>query len=288
MIKTIGFIGLGTVGRHMAANMCKGNYEVTVFDKRQENIKEVEERGGKGAQTPLDAASDKDMVIVVLPEQEEMRAALASDEGFLNGLKPGTVLVDMGMHSLDTTLELASEAQRRRISFLDAPVWGTREHAAHGLLTILVGGDNSVVSRVREAFSYMSLNTIHVGEIGDATRMMHVVTLVQAQLMEALAEGLVLGRNMGFDINQILEVLDAGGVAAPLLQKKGRAIAHGNFKRNLALKYVQEGLNHVQEMADKMGLELPATEAVRRVYAQAVQDGRGEEDYSAVIKVLHK
>ncbi|MBE0597409.1 MAG: NAD(P)-dependent oxidoreductase [Desulfuromonadales bacterium] len=288
MVREIGFIGLGTVGRHIAANLTKGNYRLTVWDRHPEEVQELEKLGAQAAADPREAAQAKDLVIVILPEAEELAAAGAGEKGFLAGLAPGSILVDMGTHSLDMTMGLAAEAENRRVMFLDAPVWGTKEHAANGLLTILVGGDPALLSRCREAFSLFGLNIIHVGQVGDATRMKFVVNLMQAELMQALAEGLVLGQKLGFTPEKILEVLESGGVASPLFNSKGRAIARGDFTRNLALKYVYEGLLLVRDAAIKANLQLPAAEAVCRTYQQAVEDGRGEEDFSAVIKVLWK
>ncbi|MCP3177203.1 MAG: NAD(P)-dependent oxidoreductase [Desulfuromonadales bacterium] len=288
MIKEVGFVGLGTVGKHMAINLLKGNYNLTVFDNNADAVNELEKRGAKGASSAMEAAKGKDLVIVILPEKEEWEAALSAETGFLKGIDPGTILVDMGTHSLETTMELAEEAASRRVMFLEAPVWGTKEHAANGLLTILTGGDPTLLGRCREPFSFFALNVIHVGEIGSATRMKFVVNLVQAQLVEGLAEGLVFGEKLGFSADRILEVLDSGGVASPLLHSKGRSIARGDFSRNLALKYVFEGLQIVKDVADKANLELPANDAVLKVYEQAVKDGRGEEDFSAVIKVLRR
>ncbi len=288
MIKEVGFVGLGTVGRYMAINLMKGNYNLTVYDNNPEAVSELVKRGANGAANAMEAAKGKDLVIVILPEKEEWEAALSAEKGFLKGIDPGTILVDMGTHSLETTLELAEEAASRRVMFLEAPVWGTKEHAANGLLTVLTGGDPALLGRCREPFSYFALNIIHIGEVGSATRMKFVVNLVQAQLVEGLAEGLVFGEKLGFSADRILEVLDSGGVASPLLHSKGRSISRGDFSRNLALKYVYEGLQIVKDVADKAKLQLPANDAVLKVYEQALKDGRGEEDFSAVIKVLRR
>jgi len=286
MIKKIGFIGLGTVGKSMAQNLLKGDYDLTVHDNKTEAVEELVAQGARGAKTPLEAAQGKDMVITVLPHEDELKQALSSEGGFLSGIEQGTILCDMGTHCLEMTQDVAKVAKKRGIQFLDAPVWGTREHAAHGLLTILVGGDKAVVSRCREVLSHVGLNIMHVGEIGDATRMKFVVTLMQSHLMEALAESLVLGERLGFSNDQIMEVLDAGGVASPLLHKKGRSVARGNFRRNLALKYVYEGLRDVKEAAGITRTNLPGMDAVIDVYKEAMEQGLGEEDFSAVIKVL--
>jgi 3-hydroxyisobutyrate dehydrogenase-like beta-hydroxyacid dehydrogenase len=118
--------------------------------------------------------------------------------------------------------------------------------------------------------------------------MKFIVNMVQAELVQVLAEGLVFGEKMGFHADKILEVLDTRGVASPLFHLKGRAMARGDFSRSLALKYVHEQLQMVMSAARLMGLNLPAAEAAAKVYEQGVEDGWGEEDFSAVIKVLRK
>jgi len=286
MVKEIGFIGLGTVGFHIAANLLKAHYKLTVYDATSTLVDELVVMGAKGAASPYEAAQNKDMLIVVLPEKEEMEAAVAGSHGFMEGLRPGTILVDMGTHSLEATMEMSTKASARGVQFLEAPIWGTKEHAISGLLTVLAGGDQTLLSRCREVFSHFALNIIHVGQVGDATRMKFVVNLVQAELVEALAEGLVLGEKLGFKGEKVLEVLESGGVASPLFNAKGRSIARGDFSRNLALKYVYEGLLLVKEAAAKINLELPAVDAVTKVYEKAVKSGRGEEDFSAIVKEL--
>jgi len=288
MLKNIGFLGLGTVGRHMAANLIKGHYALEVYDSDPAIIAELTKIGAKGAATPKVAAKGKDLVILIRPEKERLRPDIYGPDGIFAGIDPGTILVDMGTHSLESTLEMADEAAKHRVMFLDAPVWGTKEHAANGLLTILASGDASVVSRCREAFAFFGLNIIHLGEIGDGTRMKFIVNLVQAEMMQTLAEGLVFGEKLGFTADKILEVLDSGGVASPLFHSKGRSIARGDFTRNLALKYVHEQLDLVLDAAQKANLSLPGVESACRLYAQAEKDGRGEEDFSAVIKSLRK
>lgn len=286
MLKNIGFLGLGTVGRHMAANLTKGHYDLTVYDSDPSVVAELVKQGASGAATPREAAKGRDMVVLIRPEKERLRPDIYGPDGLFSGIDAGTILVDMGTHSLQSTMEMAEEAANHRVMFLDAPVWGTKEHAANGLLTILTGGDPALVGRCRELFSFFGLNIIHVGGIGDATRMKFIVNLVQAELMQALAEGLVFGEKMGFSADKILEVLDCGGVASPLFHSKGRTMARGDFTRNLALKYVHEQLELVMEKAKKLGLTLPGAEAACKIYEQADKDGRGEEDYSAIIKVL--
>jgi 3-hydroxyisobutyrate dehydrogenase-like beta-hydroxyacid dehydrogenase len=288
MIRKIGFIGLGTVGRHMAANLTKGRYDLTVFDSDQAAMVDLVSMGANAAASARDAARGRDLVIVIVPEGDELGPLFFGEAGILAGIDAGTILADMGSHSLDTTLKLSEEFCKRQIQYLDAPVWGSRDHAANGLLTVIAGGDPSLVGRCREPFSLFGLDTIHVGQIGDATKMKLIVNLVQAELVQVLAEGLVFGDKMGFTADKILEVLDTRGVASPLFHQKGRAMARGDFSRSLALKYVYDQLHVVMNAARLVGLQLPAAEVAYKIYGQAVEDGLGEEDISAVIKVLRK
>jgi len=286
MIRNIGFLGLGTVGRHMAANLLKGSYKVTVYDSDATIVKDLSAHGAVAAMTPREAAKGQDLVIHIRPEKERLRPDIYGPDGIFAGIDAGTILVDMGTHSLDSTMEIAEEAQKHRCQFLDAPVWGTKEHAANGLLTILAGGDPSLIGRCREVFAFFGLNVIPVGGVGDGTRMKFIVNLVQAELMQALSESLVFGEKMGFAADKILEVLDSGGVASPLFHSKGRTMARGDFTRNLALKYVHEQLELVLDAARANKLQLPGAESACRLFEQAVEDGRGEEDFSAIIKTL--
>ena len=286
MLRKIGFIGLGTVGRHMAANLTKGSYELTVFDTDADAMNELVGLGALAASSAGEAARDRDLVIAIVPEGEELGLLFFGENGILSGIGGGTILADMGSHSLETTMKMADECAKKRVLYLDAPVWGSKEHAANGLLTIITGGDPSLVGRCREPFSCFGLNIIHVGQVGDATKMKFIVNMVQAELVQVLAEGLVFGDKLGFTADKILEVLDTRGVASPLFHLKGRAMARGEFTRSLALKYVHEQLHMVLDAARQLGLNLPAAEASCKVYGKGVEAGWGEEDFSAVIKVL--
>jgi 3-hydroxyisobutyrate dehydrogenase len=288
MLKKVGFLGLGTVGKYMAINLLKADYDLTVYDSNTSVAAELVNLGAKFASSTKEAVKGKDVVLHIRPEKERLRPDIYGPDGIFAGIDPGTILVDMGTHSLESTLEIAEEAAKQRVLFLDAPVWGTKEHAANGLLTILTGGDPALVGRCREMFSNFGLNIIHVGAIGDATRMKFIVNVVQAELIQALSEGLVFGEKMGFSVDKILEVLDSGGVASPLFHSKGRTMARGDFTRNLALKYVHEQLELVLDQAKKLNLDLPGATCACKLYEQADKDGRGEEDFSAVIKVLRR
>lgn len=288
MLRKIGFIGLGTVGRHMAANLVKGDYEVTVFDTDPQKVADLVSKGAVGAETAAEAASGRELVISIVSEGDEQGPLFCGETGILAGIEPGTIFADMGTTSLETTLKMAEETSKRKCYYLDAPVWGNKDHAASGLLTIIVGGDPAIVGKCREPFSILGLNTISVGEIGDATKMKFIVNMVQGTLVQVLAEGLVFGEKMGFNADKILEVLDTRGVTSPLFHLKGRAMARNDFTRSLALKYVNDGMHLVMNAARLVGLHLPAAEAASKMYEKGVEAGWGEEDFAAVIKVLKK
>jgi 3-hydroxyisobutyrate dehydrogenase-like beta-hydroxyacid dehydrogenase len=288
MLQKIGFIGLGTVGRHMATNLAKGSYDLTVYDTESAVMQDLAAVGAHTASSAAEAAKGRDLVIAIVPEGDELGPLFFGKDGNLAGIDSGTILADMGSHSLETTMKLYEESVKKHVQYLDAPVWGSKDHAFNGLMTIITGGDPALAGKCREPFSYFGLNTIHVGKIGEATKMKFIVNLVQAELVQVLAEGLVFGEKMGFNADKILEVLDTRGVASPLFHQKGRSMARGDFSRSLALKYVNDQLHIVMNAARLVGLSLPAAEAASKVYQAGVDAGLGEEDVCAVIKVLRK
>jgi 3-hydroxyisobutyrate dehydrogenase-like beta-hydroxyacid dehydrogenase len=288
MLRSIGFIGLGTVGKHMAVNLAKASYELTVFDAEAALVQELTASGACAASSAFEAAKGRDLVITIVPEGDELGALFFGEKGVFAGIDSGTILANMGSQSLETTMKLAEECAKRNVHYLDAPVWGSKDHAVNGLMTILTAGDPAMAGKCREPFSYFGLNSIHVGQIGDATKMKFVVNLVQAELVQVLAEGLVFGEKMGFTADKILEVLDTRGVASPLFHKKGRDMARGDFSRSLALKYVNDQLHIVMNAARLLGLNLPAAETASKMYQAGVDAGLGEEDICAIIKVVRK
>lgn len=288
MLQKIGFIGLGTVGRHMATNLAKGSYDLTVYDTESAVMQDLAAAGANTASSAAEAAKGRDLVIAIVPEGDELGPLFFGKDGILSGIDSGTILADMGSHSLETTMKLYEECLKKHVQYLDAPVWGSKDHAFNGLMTIITGGDPALAGKCREPFSFFGLNTIHVGKIGEATKMKFIVNLVQAELVQVLAEGLVFGEKMGFNADKILEVLDTRGVASPLFHQKGRSMARGDFSRSLALKYVNDQLHIVMNAARLVGLSLPAAEAASKVYQAGVDAGLGEEDVCAVIKVLRK
>lgn len=286
MHKKIGFIGLGTIGHHMAANLAKSGADITVYDVDPAKVDALVAFGAKAAKTAAEASRGRELVISIVAEGDELGPLFCAETGVLAGIEPGTIFADMGTTSLETTLRMADETTKRDALYIDAPIWGNRDHAESGLLTIIAGGDPAIIGRCREPFSVFALNTIHVGGIGDATKMKFIVNLVQATMVQVLAEGIVFGGKMGFSADKILEVMDTRGVASPILHLKGRAMARNDFTRSLALKYVNDGLQLVMNAARLMGVTLPAGEAASKAYEKGVEAGYGEEDFSAVIKVL--
>ena len=169
-------------------------------------VAEVVAHGAVAASSAAEAAKGRDLVIAIVPEGDELGGLFFGEQGILAGIDPGTIFADMGSHSLETTMKMAEETAKKKVMYLDAPVWGSKDHAANGLMTIVIGGDPSLAGKCREPFSFFGLNTIHVGQIGDATKMKFIVNMVQAELVQVLAEGLVFGEKMGFRCRQ-----DPGG-----------------------------------------------------------------------------
>jgi 3-hydroxyisobutyrate dehydrogenase/2-hydroxy-3-oxopropionate reductase len=122
MLRKIGFIGLGTVGRHMASNLTKGSYELTVYDSDQAAVAEVVAHGATSAASAAEAARGRDLVIAIVPEGDELGGLFFGEKGILAGIDPGTIFADMGSHSLETTLKMSDETAKKKVLYLNAPV----------------------------------------------------------------------------------------------------------------------------------------------------------------------
>ena len=165
--KKIGFIGLGAMGRHMAKNLIKGGYELTVYDLIPEAVEEAASLGARKAGSSAEAAKAAEVIITMLPADDEVKAVALGPEGVLSGAEKGSVFFEMSSIAPHTSKFVAAEAQKKGIKFLDAPVSGGTGGAEKGTLTIMVGGDKAVLDEHMEILQVMGKTIYHVGDVGN-------------------------------------------------------------------------------------------------------------------------
>lgn len=282
----IGFLGLGTMGKPMALNVLKAGFPLVVWNRTTSKMAPLVEAGAKAGKGPAHVAAEVDMVITMVSRPQDVEELVLSRDGVLDGIQPGSVLMDMSTVSPTTSRKLAGAVTTKRAEFLDAPVVGSKGPATQGTLVILVGGLPATLERCRPVLSAMGKTIIHAGDVGKGSALKLATNLMLAHLAAGFSEGLLLVERAGIDPKRYLEVLEGSTFRSPWYQTKGRGILRREFAAHFALKHMYKDLRLMTELAEELGLALPVTKAVEQLFAASEGEGRAELDYSAILASL--
>jgi 3-hydroxyisobutyrate dehydrogenase-like beta-hydroxyacid dehydrogenase len=272
----------------MASNLLKAGFAVQVWNRTAAKMAPLLERGAKAGKGPAHVAAESDVVITMVSRPEDVEAVVLGPEGVVDGLKPGAVLVDMSTVLPATSRKLAGAVTTKRAEFLDAPVVGSKGPATEGSLVILIGGLPTTLERCRPVLSAMGKTLVHAGGVGMGATLKLATNLLLAHLAAGFAEGLLLVQRAGIDPARYLEVLEASTFRSPWYQTKGVGMLKGEFAAHFALRHMHKDLRLMRAVAEELQLELPVTQAVEALYAQAESSGRGDADYSAILAYLEQ
>ena len=217
MAGKVGFIGLGIMGKPMAHNLMRAGYELVVYNRSREKADELAKEGATTTASPREVAERGDVIVTMLPNSPDVREVVAGDDGVLEGIGEGSLLVDMSTISPVVTEELATEVEERGARMLDAPVSGGEPGAVEGTLSIMVGGREEDFERVRPVFDVLGDTVVRVGEVGSGQVVKACNQIVVALVIEAVSEALVLGSKAGVDPAKIFEVLSGGLAGSAIL-----------------------------------------------------------------------
>lgn len=283
----VGFIGLGGMGSRMAANLQKGGCALVVFDRTREKASSLVRQGASWADTPAAVGEQVEVLFTMLTDPAAVKATALGPEGFLGRLRPEALWVDCSTVNPSFSREMASEAQTRKVRFLDAPVAGSTGPAAKRELVFFVGGDPADLSACRSLLEMMGSRILHVGGHGMGTSLKMVNNLLLAACMTAFAEGMVLGQSLGISQERLFEYLLGTSVVAPYVAIKREKIERGDYAAEFPLRLMQKDLHLAAVSADETGVALPLTNAVKETYQLAVRNGHGSEDVSAIYAFLN-
>ena len=281
-----GFLGLGTMGAPMAANLLKAGFKVQVWNRTPAKAQPFAALGAKIGKSPAHVAAESDVIITMVSKPQDVEAVVLGESGVAEGIKKGSVLVDMSTVSPATSRKLAGEMAARQAEFLDAPVVGSKGPATSGELVILVGGLPQTLERARPLLNAMGKTIIHAGGVGAGAALKLATNLMLAHLAAGFAEGLLLVQRAGLDPKRYLEVLEASTFRSPWYQTKGVSMVKREFATHFALKHMHKDLRLMGELAGDVKTRLPVTQAVERLFAESESAGRGEIDYSAILAQL--
>jgi 3-hydroxyisobutyrate dehydrogenase-like beta-hydroxyacid dehydrogenase len=285
----IGFIGLGIMGSRMAANLQKKGHELVVHNRTKEKAAPLLDQGAAWADTPADLARRTNIIFTMLAKPDAVaEVALLGKHSLLDSLTPNALWVDCSTVNPSFSRLMADEVKARKVHFLDAPVAGSRGPAEQGQLLFYVGGDKTDVDAVKPLLECMGKAVFHIGGHGMGSAMKMVNNIMLGQAMVAFSEALAFGESLGLAKRSLFDVLASSPVIAPFLMFKRKKFEDGEFAAEFPLKWMHKDLHLAMETAFETGAALPATNAVKEVYALAMRDGLGELDFAAVSKVLEK
>src|SRR6266480_711452 len=288
MIKTISYLGLGTMGSGMASNLLKAGYEITVWNRSTEICEPFRRKGARVADTPADAARDVDLVMYILSNDKAVEEVVFGAKGILSGIKEGQIAIDMSTVLPATSLREQEAYAKHGADFLDAPVFGSKQESAEAKLWIMAAGNQAVFEKVKPVLEHLGQTVHYFGKNGNAAAMKLVGNLIVALEMEALAEGLVLATKAGLDLNTVMEVVKVADFRSPLLVSNGQNILKRDFSTSFALKLMLKDAGLIEKFAESLQSPVPGLRVAEKNLESAVALGFGKENASALIKALEK
>jgi len=284
--QTIGFIGLGIMGRPMAKNLIKAGYPLIVHSRSRGPVDDVVKSGAKAASSPKDVAAQCDVLITMLPNSPEVEQVALGKDGIIEGARPGLIFIDMSTISPIVSQKVGKALAAKGVKMLDAPVSGGEKGAIDAALSIMVGGDKATFDAVLPIFQAMGKTITLLGPLGFGGFTKLANQIIVAVNLTALAEALTLGKKAGLDRELLLTAL-AGGLAGSkcLEQKKSNYIA-GSYNPGFKIDLHFKDLGLIMESARALGVPLPATAVVQELFNAMRVKGRGGLDHSGIITLL--
>ncbi|MFU1796284.1 NAD(P)-dependent oxidoreductase [Paenibacillus azoreducens] len=283
-MKKIGFIGLGTMGAPMAANLLQKGYDVTVYNRTAAKCEPLVAAGATAAATPREAASGRDVVITMVSNDDSIREVFYGEDGILKSLEADMTVIDSSTISPGLVKELAVSIRERGARFLDAPVTGSKPAAIDGTLVFMVGGEASVLEGVSDIFDTLGKKVIHMGQNGSGSvaKLAHN-TMVGINNL-ALAEGFAIAAKSGIPADNFLELVQLGSAGSKAAELKGRKIIEADFSNQFSLALMLKDLKLASSLTDGSGIPSPMLNLAKSLFQTGETQGYGDEDLSAVVK----
>lgn len=288
MSERIGFIGLGIMGRGMAANILRAGFSLTVWNRTPGRADELVAAGAQVATSPADLAARSDIVISCVSDTPDVEAVLFGPQGVIEGARAGMLIIDMSTISPQGAQQFAARLHDHGIGFLDAPVSGGSEGAARGTLSIMVGGPAPLVERAMPVFQAMGKTITHVGDHGAGQTVKLVNQILVVGTMLAISEALVFAQASGVDLEKTLAAVSGGAAGSWMLSNRGPQVIRRDWRPGFTIDLQQKDLRLVLAAANAVGAPMLATSTVFHLYRTLQQAGLGHEGNHALIKAIER
>jgi 3-hydroxyisobutyrate dehydrogenase/2-hydroxy-3-oxopropionate reductase len=280
----VAFLGMGIMGRPMAANLVKAGHEVSIWNRT--TGKDVE--GARTASSPADAAQNAEVVWMCVSDTKAVEALLFGPGGAESSLSEGAIVADSSTISPSATRRFAERVRARGADYVDAPITGSKIAAESGSLIFMVGGDEAALAKLEPLFQAMGKQVFRMGETGKGQATKLVMNLQIALIYEGFAEALALGTKLGVDVEKLLPLVQASMVRSGVVDYKAPFVLKRDFSPNFPLRLMLKDIHLALDAAKESRVRLPGLEAVEEVYELAAEEGHNDLDYAATLTLLEK
>ena len=284
MQQKVALIGIGTMGIGMGGQLLKAGFPLAVYNRTAQRAQELVSQDAAPVNSPAEAAANADVIIAIVSDDAASRHVWLDANGALSTAKPNTVVIDCSTISPRWAREFAGAAQKRGCAPLDAPVTGSKSHAAAGELVFLVGGDAETLERVRPVLAVMSRRIVHMGPNGSGALMKLLNNFLAAVQAASLGEAIALIERSGLNRDAALDILYNGAPGSPLIKTVGARMTTRNYDVNFFLNLMEKDLNYASAEAREHGMELRTAAAALSLFEEARKRGWGDKDFSAVVE----
>ncbi len=282
----VAFIGLGVMGYPMAGHLANAGYQTCVYNRTAAKAEQwCQDYSGSFGITPREACEDADFVFVCVGNDNDLRSVIYGDDGVLAGIKDGAILVDHTTASANVAREIAEKAP---VAFLDAPVSGGQAGAENGVLTVMMGGDQSAFDVARPVIMSYARAAELLGPTGSGQLTKMVNQICIAGLVQGLSEGLDFAQKAGLDGAKVVDVISKGAAGSWQMENRGLTMLKDEFEFGFAVDWMRKDLGICLEESEKNGAQLPITKIVNDYYGEVQQMGGGRWDTSSLIRRLTK
>jgi 3-hydroxyisobutyrate dehydrogenase-like beta-hydroxyacid dehydrogenase len=282
----IGFLGLGIMGGAMAANILRAGYPLMVYNRTAAKSEHLAQMGAGVASTPAHLAQATEVIIAMVTGPEALDALLWGPEAAAGAFNEKKVFINMSSVPPRFTRELAAKLAPTGVSFIDAPVSGTKKPAEEGSLVILAGGQEEKIKALEPLFLTMGKKVVYCGPLGQGSMMKMFINLLLGVMMAGFAECLNFGRLGGLDFEAMLDTVASGAMNAPMFQVKAGNLREKNYPPAFPLKHLAKDAKFLVDTAYDTGAPVPLGQMLLHLYRLGVAQGWGDEDISAIARVM--
>jgi len=288
MPKTIGFIGLGIMGKPMARHLVNAGYPLVVYNRTASKAQELVAMGAHQVSSPKEAAKNSEIVITMVADSPEVEHVILGPAGVIEGIKPGSVVIDMSSISPIVTQKIAAELAKKNVAILDAPVSGGEVGAIQGTLSIMVGGDETVFAEVKPILEKMGKSVVRVGSVGAGGFTKLSNQIIVAAALQAISEALVLAQKAGVDLLLVYDAIKGGMAGGRTLDMKASKMAERNFEPGFKMDLHIKDLKNALQAGKALGVPLPSTGLIHELFSACSAQGKGQQDHSVIFTLIEQ